>query len=115
MRTDDKGRLTEGLGIKIVHRELNELIYDGELTADERDQFDYLDWAAIDRGEDSATFFRRERDGNLYELGQFMRTQEGGDLRRFGYHGFAADSAFSGIAVHLDPDGDHVISALVLA
>jgi hypothetical protein len=113
MREDTKGSLTEGLGFTITGRERSDLVDAFELTEDERGQFDYLDWAAIDNGRDSATFFRRR--GELHDLGNFMLTQEGGDLRRFGYHGFAADSAFSGIAVHLDPDGESVISALVLS
>jgi hypothetical protein len=113
MRDDTRGSLTEGLGFKITGRERSGLVDACELSMDERDQFDYLDWAAIDEGTDSATFFRRH--GELYDLGNFMLTQRGGDLRRLGYHGFAADSAFSGIAVHLDPDGESVISALVLS
>lgn len=110
---DSKSSLTEGLGFTITSRERSDLVSDYELTPDERNQFDYLDWAAIDAGTDSATFFRR--NGELYDLGNFMLTQQGGDLRRFGYHGFAADSAFSGIALHLDPDGESVISALLLS
>ena len=97
---------------KIVRRERSDLIDACQLTETERAEFDYLDWAAIDEGRDSATFFRR--NGEPYDLGNFLRTEEGGELRRLGYHGFAADSFFSGIAVHLDPDGESVISALVM-
>ena len=96
----------------IVKRERSDLIDACELTEDERAQFDYLDSPAIDEGTDSATFFRR--NGELHDLGNFMRTEEGGELRRLGYHGLATDSFFSGIAVHLDPDGESVISALVM-
>jgi hypothetical protein len=98
---------------KIIRREQSDLIDACELTPDERAEFDYLDWPAIDAGTDSATFFRR--NGELHDLGNFMRTEPGGELHRLGYHGFAADSFFSGIAVHLDPDGESVISALVMA
>lgn len=97
---------------KIVKRERSDLVDGYELTPDERAGFDYLDWPAIDAGTDSATFFRRH--GELHDLGNFMRTEPGGELHRLGYHGFAGDSFFSGIAVHLDPDGESVISALVM-
>jgi hypothetical protein len=105
--------LTDGLGFTITGRERSDLVDACELTPDERREFDYLDWAAIDAGTDGATFFHRH--GELYDLGTFMLTEAGGDLRRLGYLGFAGDSFFSGIAVHLDPDGESVISALVLA
>ena len=38
-----------------------------ELTEKERVEFDYLDWAAIADGRDSASFFRYK--GELYDLG----------------------------------------------
>lgn len=37
-----------------------------ELTADERKEFDYLNWPAIDEGSDSASFIRYK--GQLYDL-----------------------------------------------
>lgn len=113
MREDTKGSLTEGLGFRITGRERSDLVDASELTPGERVPFDYLEWPDIDAGRDSATFFRRH--GELHDLGCFLRTQEDGDLRRLGYHGYAGDSFFSGIAVHLDPDGESVISALILA
>jgi hypothetical protein len=97
---------------KIVKREQSDVVDACELTEDERAEFDYLDWAAIDAGTDSASFFRR--GGELYDLGEFILTEESGELRRLGYHGLRPDSFFSGIAVHLDPDGESVISALVM-
>lgn len=110
-----ESKLTEGLGFAIRYRERNDLIDASALTPGEREQFDYLDWTAIDEGRDSATFFRRERDGNTYCLDQFVRTDPRGALARLGYHASMADSAFSGIAIHPDPEGDYVISALVLS
>lgn len=97
---------------KIVKREQSDVVDAWELTPAERAEFDYLDWPAIEAGTDSASFFRRH--GELHDLGNFLRTEEGGELRRLGYHGFAADSFFSGIAVHVDPEGEYVISALVM-
>jgi hypothetical protein len=73
-----------------------------QLTAAERQQFDYLDWSAIDRGDDSATFLRYK--GQLYDLGEFMRTGIPG------WDGIAADSAFSGTLVRfVKDDSDYVI------
>ena len=40
-----------------------------ELSADERADFDYLDWTAIEAGEDSATFVRYK--GELLDIGEF--------------------------------------------
>jgi hypothetical protein len=47
-----------------------EIIEAWELTATEREQFDFLDWQAIEDGRDSAQFFRYRRE--LYYLGDFM-------------------------------------------
>ena len=55
---------------KVIHREYGDVVYDCELTPDERKQFDYLDWDAIDAGTDSASFVRHR--GELYDLGSFM-------------------------------------------
>ena len=49
-----------------------------ELTPDERKEFDYLDWAKIDAGEDSASFVRYR--GDVLDLGTFMRVFPGGEL-----------------------------------
>ena len=78
-----------------------------ELTATERAEFDYLDWSAIDEGNDSATFFRYR--GTLYDLGEFMRT----DLP--GWDGIATDSFFSVTVVKLVDDGEAVIVGKVYA
>ena len=45
-----------------------------ELTPAERLEFDYLDWPAIERGEDSASFVRYR--GDLHDLGDVMRAPE---------------------------------------
>jgi hypothetical protein len=71
------------------------------LTPADREQFDYLNWRAIDDGRDSATFFRYQ--GDLYDLGEFMR---GGAE---GWDGSTATSAFTGILVKLASDGERVI------
>lgn len=68
-----------------------------ELTAREREQFDYYDWAAIDEGRDSATFFRYK--GELHDMANFMRVQAGGELAKAGWQCIETDSAFSGTLV----------------
>jgi len=90
-----------------------------ELTTDEREQFDYLDWAAIERGEDSASFFRYR--GEVYDLGEFvanMRDTGGGttgtgDLSA--WDGFMADSFFSAIVVRYVDNFERVVVGLALS
>lgn len=68
-----------------------------ELTPREREGFDYLDWAAIDEGRDSASFFRYR--GELYDLGEFtVATHPAWD-------GVMPISYFTGIMVRY-PKGD---------
>ena len=84
-----------------------------ELAPAERERFDYLDWDKIDAGRDSATFFRYR--GELYDLGEFMRVEPGGELQAAGWHACRADSAFSGVVVKLADDGEEVIVGLALS
>jgi len=69
------------------------------LPAAARARFDYLDWPAIEAGEESATFLRYR--GEFYDLSEFQRVEPGGDLAAAGWEGVAADSAFSGVLVRL--------------
>lgn len=78
-----------------------------ELTAAERADFDYLNWSGIDDGTDSATFFRYR--GQLYDLGEFMRTPSGSDIAN--WHGYSNDTFFSGILVRYTEDCEAVIVA----
>lgn len=92
-------------------------IVDGwELTADERAEFDYLDWPAIDAGNDSASFVRYR--GELHDLGEF--TADYGITRGAGlpaslssWHGYRSDSAFSALVVRY-VDDERVIVGMVL-
>jgi len=79
-----------------------------ELTEDERAEFDYLDWAAIDDGSDSASFFRFK--GTTYDLGEFMTTTgmpEFSPLTK--WDGYMSDSFFSGIVVRYVDDYERVV------
>jgi hypothetical protein len=77
-------------------------IIDGcQLTAAEREDFDYHDWTAIEDGTGSASFFRYR--GELYDLGNFMRwsalsTGEAPDWMDR-WDGYASDSFSSGMVV----------------
>lgn len=83
-----------------------------ELTPTERAEFDYLDWAAIERGEDSASFFRYR--GNVYDLGEFssswgLSRESGMPADLASWHGYISDSYFSGIVVRYTDDHERVI------
>ena len=80
-----------------------------ELTEAERAEFDYLNWPAIDRGEDSATFFRYR--GQLYSLDQFMRLDPDPAGPFAGWHGVLNESFFSGVLVKVSDDGESVTVA----
>ena len=86
-------------------------VLDGyELTLDERKEFDYLNWQAIEAGEDSASFFRYK--GQLYDLGEFMTTHgmpEFSPLRA--WDGYQSDSYFSGILVRYVEDCERIAVA----
>lgn len=96
-------------GVKITTNNVPRFTIDAhELTPAERDDFDWLDWPAIDEGRDSATFFRYR--GQLYSLDQFTRIDPGSPTFP-GWHGIAHDSAFSGTLVRLSDDGESVTVA----
>jgi hypothetical protein len=81
-----------------------------ELTASEQEEFDYVNWPAIEAGEDSASFFRYK--GQLYDLGEF--TADYGITRGSGlpdemkgWDGYMSESFFSAIVVkYVNEDGD---------
>lgn len=89
-----------------------------ELNATERAEFDYLDWAAIEAGSDSASFFRYR--GQLYDLGEFSRDY--GITRNAGlpehlskWDGYQSDSFFSATVVRFVDDGEAVVVGTVIS
>lgn len=75
-----------------------------ELTPRERARFDYLDWRALDEGSDSASFVRYH--GHTYDLGEFMRlTDADPDSPLASWHGYVADSVWSGVVIRFVDDG----------
>jgi len=85
-----------------------DLIYAHELTDKERKEFDYLDWEAIEKGEDSAGFIRYK--GILYCMDEFTRWDNPNSPTRFNWDGFYSDTYFSGIVIRwADEDCETVI------
>lgn len=84
------------------------VVDDYELTDKEQAEFDYIDWDAIKRGEDSATFVRYKN--RLYDISEFQTTDPLPDfnpLRK--WEGYLSDSFFSGIVIRFCQDMDYVI------
>jgi hypothetical protein len=90
-----------------------------ELTPKERADHDYLDWAAIERGEDSASFVRYR--GTTYLLSDFSAdwgiTRGTGLPGEFaGWDGYLSDSFFSGVVIrYVGDDCDRAILGTFLA
>ncbi len=97
--------------MKIVTNNVPRFTVDAfELTAKEREDFDYLDWRAIENGEDSATFFRYR--GRVVDLGDMEHIGQGSINPFPGWHGHLSDSFFSGILVKFADDNfDSVVCA----
>jgi hypothetical protein len=77
-----------------------------ELTPNERKEFDYLDWEAIEAGNDSASFFRYR--GEVYDLGEFtaVPSADRQPMRPFPrpWQAYQSDSYFSGILIQYVAD-----------
>lgn len=89
-----------------------------QLTLTERTEFDYINWAGIDAGTDSASFFRYR--GTVYDLGEFSADYgitRGAGLPEHLSHwdGYRSDSFFSAIVVRYVDDCERVIVGLVLS
>lgn len=74
-----------------------------DLSHSEREDFDYLDWDAIERGEESGSFFRFK--GSVYDLAEFTVAPSSlGD-----WDGYQSDSYFSGTLVRYCDNHERVI------
>jgi hypothetical protein len=78
-----------------------------QLTPQERKEFDYLNWDAIEQGNDSASFFRYK--GQIYHLGEFMRLDSNTELK--GWDGYFNDTYFSGVLVKYVNEGEQIVVA----
>lgn len=89
-----------------------------DLTVAERAEFDYLNWPALERGEDSASFFRYK--GQLYDLGEFFAdfgiTKGSGLPEHLStWHGYQSQHAFLAIVVRYSDDHESVVVGRVLS
>lgn len=79
-----------------------------ETTAAERAELDYVDWDAVEAGNDSWTGFRYR--GELYDLGDgFEATSAYGLFRD--WDGVQTSSAFDAVAVRFTDDYESVVVA----
>lgn len=79
-----------------------------QLTLEERAEFDYLPWQAIDAGEESAEFFRYR--GQLYDLHEFSTTSTlPADSPLQGWDGYQSDTYFSATVVRYVENFERVI------
>jgi hypothetical protein len=88
-----------------------EILEGWEIPADVRVQFAYVDWDAVDRGDDSASFFRYK--GEWYDLGDIPAVYPVRNLSHgspfAGWDGVASDSFFSGILVRYCDDHESIV------
>lgn len=79
-----------------------------ETTPEEREELDYIDWPAVERGEASVSLFRFK--DQVYDLGEFdttSRLPEFNPLRR--WDGYSSDSFFSGVVVRYTEDHERIV------
>lgn len=74
------------------------------LTEAERKDFDYLDWPALERGEDSASFVRYR--GDLIDLGDL---QGAAPASLGSWHGYLSTSFFDGLVFRYVDDCQGVV------
>ena len=81
----------------ITNNHEREILNGFELSAEERAEFDYIDWGAVERGEASAEFARYR--GELYDLNDCEGAFPA-DRRWF----YRSDSFFSGVLFRYPAD-----------
>lgn len=85
-----------------------------ELSAEERAEFDYIDWDAVDRGEDAPWFFRFK--GELHDLGEFTVWSTAPAFHPASqWDGYRADSFFSALVVRYVDEFERVVVGTVLS
>ena len=84
----------------ITNRNWRDFLYGHELTAKERETFDWMTPEEIDCGS-----FARYK-GFVYSTQDFMRLQDGGEFSELGWQGASADGFFSGVLIKMSDDGE---------
>ena len=95
--------------LTIITNNVPRLIMDAsELTLAEQKEFDYLDWAKLEAGEDSASFIRYK--GQLYDLGDLEYSASTPKMFP-DWDAYLSHSFFSGILFKFvgEPDFDYVV------
>lgn len=79
------------------------------MSPDERADFDYIDWDAVERGEATASFVRYK--GELIDLNDMERGFGGAPMPDAlqGWDNYRSDSFFSGVVVRYVDDFESVI------
>ena len=91
---NDMPTITPGNEITVrTNNQPRDIIDAWDLSPAEREEFEYMDWDALEAGTDSASFFRFK--GQVYDLGEF--TVAPASLP--GWDGYQSDSYFSGMLV----------------
>ena len=90
----------------ITNHHFREILTSYDLTANELKEFDYL-------AEGDGSFFRYK--GEVYDLGEFMRSDNPLAPCSYNWDGFRGDSYFSGIAVKFDDSCEMVKVGLCLS
>ena len=96
----------------ITNNHKREVLDAWQLTLSDRAEFDYLDWPAIERGEDSATFLRYR--GRLYDLNDTEPGpgSSGMPAQLGGWDAYVSDSFFSGVVFrYVHDDDDYTVIA----
>ena len=107
------------MSIRVITNNVPRPIIDAwELTPAERAEHDYLDWDAIEAGNDSASFFRYR--GQLYDLGEFSAdygiTRDSGLPEHLAkWDGYLSDSFFSATVVRYVEDNEYVVVGTVIS
>lgn len=78
-----------------------EIVYGYDLAKEEKKEFDYLEGDDLEYGQ----FFRYK--GRVFDIGEFMRAPKDGELSA--WHGYSADSYFSGTVIKICDGGESVI------
>ena len=100
------------MNTNVITNNVPRTVLDGwELTTSERQEFDYLDWDAIERGDDSRSFVRYK--GQVIDLGDLGESVPS-ELRELGWHNWQSDGFYSGLAFRWADDFDSVVVATVI-